>query len=35
VLTHTDSKSTDSGVVSHHKQEVWNTFRDTNSIKNH
>ena len=33
VLTHTDSKSTDSGVVSHHKQEVWNTFRDTNSIK--
>ena len=22
-------------MVSQHKQEVWNTFRDTNSIKNH
>ena len=27
VRTHTGS--------SHQKQEVWNTFRDTNSIKNH
>ena len=35
MLTRTDSKSTESGVVSQHKREVWNKFCDTNSIKNH
>ena len=35
MLTRTDSKSTESGVVSQHKWEVWNKFCDTNSIKNH